>query len=887
MTLVDRGSRLRFPRLVVVLVVLGSLAVFIPQESRAASGGAQGLVAIRKWRPTIVPTAPDAYNLSVQVYPESATRRLYAVGMGDGFIGAYNLDTLHPLAPGLQLTGSPTAVLADGPTGGLFVALRDATTRPQLRFVLAHGSSLENLGGVDLGAALAGQEVNGIYRPPAGAVLYLLSTPFGAGGLRTGGGVTITEVDIRRPESPAVGWSTPLPSCLAASRAGGATAAAIGYASDALYFGCANPGPLSTPGPPLPRGAARLRLSGSPLEGPTPAPPVDAFELFPRDGDFASGQSYWDPGSKRLTMAALSAGAATTYVFDARTNAYVGNISTGKNLVVQAGINVLTGRYYAATGSPLFGLVAAETRATPASQGTNFPEFARDEKKNPIDGAPMGVDHVGRRLFLRYNLTTEAGRGEFLIVEDRLPEYLPPPPVDPDINTVDMPEAPGKTEATFASAAQGYGSRFRQIGGEQTLEGNITMVGADFLNSSPVGRGTRELRGAWLTHLAVLNTEAGASAISLDRDRSNTQGDLNRAHAPKPDEWPPDFSLPVGPDPFQPVVGWPVGDAYCADFGGEAATGSALNSEVKCDSNERLATAKATFSGATIGEIGVSSSSFESKAYVDAKDGSVSTVTARANGISVLGGRLQVREVTATATAAARGRKGTTRAEWSREVKGVSIDGELKCDAVCDPQAVVNAVNSALGGKVIVAFPTAEQFASDGGYEAIVKRPAAHALEEVLLNGEGNDRLFVPSMVIVVAEDGPKPARTRLDLAGVEAEAHYGIAPLAGFEPDGDGGSGIVDSLLGSGSLGGAEGGPLFGLPPSTGTGGPGIDLDGTEAAGSPRGVADAAGRLIWNGLRGFLRLFPIWALLLTPIYLSARRWLLLQRAQLVSGGTS
>jgi hypothetical protein len=833
------------------------------------------------WRPTVLPTEPTVYASSVQLFPEPAMRTLYAVGMGDGFVAAYNLDSLAPIGPGLQLVGQVKSVLADGPTGGAFIAMTDTAQKPVLHFVLAKDGKVTDIASLDLSAHLVGQEVVGLYRPPGSHLLWLLSNVFGSGGLRAGGGITITEYDVAVPEQPPVySWSMSLPSCLAPSRSGPGTPASMGYANKAIYFGCANPGPFSTPGPPLPRGAAMLSLNSDPATGRTTP---GTFRLFPRDGDFSSGQSYWDPGSKRLTMAALSAGSATTYVFDATTNAYVGNISTGNNFVKQAGINILTGRYYAATGSTLFGLLAADVRATPASQGLNFPAFGNDAKKNPIDDAPMAIDPVTRRLFLRYNLVSEGGGVEYHIVEDRLPVYVPPPTADPDANTDDVPEVQGKTDATFAGATQGYGSRFRQIGGEQTLEGNITMFGADFLNNSPVGRGTRELRGAYLTHLAVLNTEAGASAISVDRDRGNTQSDLDRAHAPRPDQLPPDFSLPGGIDLFQPVVGWPIKDAYCADFGNEPKSDDSENASVSCDEGKHAATANALFSGATIEQLGVQSSTFDSKVEVTPANGMVSTITSTAKGITVLDGRLQVRQVISHATARAHGRTGTTKADWSREVQGVSLDGKLLCDTQCDTNAVAAAVNSSLGGKVVIDFPVAEQFASPRGYEAIVRRPAGQQLAEILLNGEDQDRLFVPGMVIMVAEDGPKAARTRVDLAGVEAEAHYGISKLDDGAGGDDGTS--LNSLVATGGLGDSGGAPLFGLSPGAGGGTPGLDDGGRPRLGGGGGLVNDAGRLIWNGLRGLTDLLPIWAMLLVPIYLSARRWLLLQRSRLVSGG--
>lgn len=871
-----------------IVVLLAAALTTVPGAHPVRADEEQGLVAIRKWAPTIVPTiGADQYLTLVQVYPESATRRLYAVGIGDGFVGAYNLDTLEPLGPGLQLGGQVHVVAADGVTGGAFVSWFDGTRRPYLDFIVANKGTLAKLATTDLvttSPQLAGHDIVGLYRPPGSNVLWVMSGVLAR--THAGNGISISEFDITDPTKPAKWhWTTPLPNCPAPVLSGDGTMASMGYANKAIYFGCSNPGFGSAGVAGVPRGAARLSLDRNPRLGRT-AP--GAFLMFARDGEFSTGQSYWDPASHRLTMAALSAGVATTYVFDADTENYVGNVSTGKNSVVQAGVNAITGRYYAATAASNFGIVAAELRATPATQGQAFPSFGPPSNFVAVSNSTLGVDSLGKRIFVRYGSVggTDSGKAYFVIAEDRLPTYVPPLPADPDINTSDVEESEGKTESAYAAAGQGFGSRWRQIGGTQTLEGNLSQVGADFTGQAPFGRGTREIRGADLNHLAVLNNESAASAISVDRDRGNTQGDLDNTHAP-PDVLPPDFAFPPGVDPYQPVAGWPVEDAFCADFGGEPKTESVDNASATCDQAKRVSTASATFAGGFVNGIGVGNSALESKAHVDNKVGASSKVTSVARDVSVLAGALQIREVSATATATARGRKGTAKATWERAIYGVTINGQRQCDQQCDPRQVFDAVNTAFGGKVTVLFPQPTITATPGGYEATVRRSEGHQLEEVLLNNEYTDRLEVPAMVIMVVEDGPKASRTRIELAAVEAEARYGISVIGGGDGGIGGGEGTLLDALTGGLLGSDDAqSPL--APSVTGGGGTGGDLGGgVTPRNTGGGALSDAGRLIWNGLRGMARLLPIWAVLLAPIYLSARRWLLLQRERLVSGGTT
>lgn len=877
--------------------VVGLLACTLGPLWTSSTGAQEvGLVVLSTWKPTVLPASnPGQYQNTNQLFIEAATRRLYAVG--PGFVGVYNVDTLQPLGPGLTLAHTNiTVALPDSRNGAVHIATWDPSHLWIDTVSLKDGVPVV-LSTTDLSTQLPNEQIVGMARFPGSPNIWVISEKNNTRGPGLAAGSTITELNAAQADKPmTINWTKPLNDCLRPMRSNTGTNAAIGYVPDpekagsgALYFGCANPTALSALGAPVPRGAARLTVTGSPLQKTTPGD----FRLFPRDGDFVSAQSYWDPVSHRLTMAAgSSGGGATTYVFDAESDTYVGNISTGNNFVKQAGINPVTGRYYAGTASKLFGVVAADVRATPVTQGRNFPSLASSDI-GTLDDAPAAIDPVTNRVFLRYS----GNKGvEFRVVEDRLAPYIAPPGADPDENTVDVPEAPGKTEATFGSSVHGFGSRIKQIGGESALEGNFSQ-GADLGQNLPIGRGTRELRGAYLNHLGVLNQEAGASAISADRDRDNTDSDL-RKHPTWPEqlgeqpEWPEnpelvpeDLNMPGPPNPFEPVAGWPVKDAYCLDFGGQTTTVTESGSTVLCDQGQKYATAGSTFHGFSANNFSLGSSSVASSARVTSAKGSVSSITATAEDISVLAGAVKIDQVIGSASATAHGRKGTAATTWDRKISGVTVNGVKICDANCDPNAVADSVNSSFGGKVLVTFPTPAQSASPGGYQALVRRSVREQLEEMLLNEQRSDRLEVPTMVITIVEDSVKPARTRLELAAVAAESLYGISVLgADGGIDGDDSLGTLDDALSSSGLDDFGGTPLFGLPPSAGgTGGGGTR--NPRIGGGSGGLADGAGKLIWNGLKRTAALFPIWAVLLAPVYLSARRWLLLQRGRLLAGG--
>jgi hypothetical protein len=270
---------------------------------------------------------------------------------------------------------------------------------------------------------------------------------------------------------------------------------------------------------------------------------------------------------------------------------------------------------------------------------------------------------------------------------------------------------------------------------------------------------------------------------------------------------------------------------------------------------------------------------------LDPVRGAVSTVTSHAENISVLGGILRFGEVRASATAWAHGRPGTSGTDYKPVIKRVSLAGQELCSDTCSTQ-VIDTINQQLAGRVRVSVPVPGRLASNGGYQATVARRSADQIEEIVLNEQPNDRLELPAMVITVYGDAAKPARTVVELAGAEVEARYGITALSSrFDDIDDPGSGALSSIIGSDLAGGSGPSPFFGLPPGEQPfGASPVGISNSDGTGTPASALSTAGRLIWNGLRS-LKLVPVWAFLLVPIYLSARRWLLLQRTRLLAGG--
>jgi hypothetical protein len=842
------------------------------QTGSPQAGAAEApLAAIGEWKPATLPpgVAPGtpAYNnymKGVRSFIDSGSRRLYTYY--PGWLAAFDLDTLAPRGAGRTFTGVANMAYPDPQSGTFFVAIGQTGVGGTLRldqFVSAP-TGLELVSSIDLTAQLPEKQIVGISRLASSGRMWLVSERVGrTTGYQLGGGVTITELNINPlGQAPTHVWSTELPDCFSPMRTTEHVNAGLGFVSsrNALYFGCGNgKAPLDDLSPRVRRGVARLSLHGDPRNGPTTPPTTADFAIFARDGDYSDADSFFDPGSDRMLFTALGGGGSVALVFDARTELYVGGIATGGNKVKQPGFDPTIGRFYA--GGLNIGILVTDVASRPLSQGLSFPEFQGDSS-NPIGASPMAVDTMTRRLFVKYD-----GAEVYRIVKDNLPPYIPPPDLDVDANTTDVEEEEGKTRSTFSSSAQGFGSRVRQVGGVASLA--INYGGRDTRQYGVEG-GTREYRAAYLDSLALANSEASAAAISFDRDAQNTQGDLEKT---KPNNESP------------PAVDWPYKGASCFDFGSQPKDSVTVDdSVVSCDADGHRVDASSTSRPMSSALFTVDSGALTSGSRLDATKGVVATANSNARGISFLNGVLRIGNVESAAQAWAKGRPGTAGSDYTRVVRDVRLNDQPLCAQQCDTNALAAQINSALAGRVHVSFPTPDPTVrgSKGGYQAVVRRSPDEQVQEIVLNEQPADRIEVPGMVVTIFEDAQRPSRTVIELAAVEVEARYGISVAGGDGGFDDGGDGTAGPLFGLGPLED----PYLGGPAGTPLNSPGLTSNSPRGrAGGGNGVLTDTGKLIWNGLKGSLKMIPIWAVLLAPIYLSARRWLLLQRASLISGG--
>jgi hypothetical protein len=802
------------------------------------------------------------YACSLQIYAEPANRLLYAYQ--PRWLAVYDLDSLRQIAsldpgPFVPTLAYPDALTGDlimaaqVPPGGVATAVRTADTPALKRFGL-RGGRLQMLGSADLSPHIGpSNRVLGGFRAGTSSRFIVLTSPSGAG-------LSIAELDIASLDSGAVAldWVQDLShACVPISHAGGPAGLVFAPETQALYFGCGAAGVFGNYQAPEGAGVGKLSLNGNPADGKTAA---GAFQKFVHSGDFTSGDSAADPVSGRVLITGFTsgAGAVTAYVFDGRIDRYVGQFGGGATPFAAVGFDSVRGRFYGHSQQTSVGLVASDLRPTPVSLGLSYPVLAT--RANGIaSGGEVVIDPPTHRVFLRYSDDASLVR----VVVDDEPTYLPPADPDPDASTTNIEEVPGKTNATFSGSVQGYGVRYRSLGGAQNLVFNVIHP----LN--PGDADFRELRGAYVNDVLLANEEASASVIASDAD------DTTKSE-------------------FGGATPWPYSPAQCSDFGNSPQKKSAEGSEVDCAAKDHVVRMSSTIDETGASGFSVQRAATTAEIKRDPLKGMVSTITSSASGIAIGVGTaspIHIGQVLVRTTAYAKGRPGTARSTFERTVSEVTVGDNTVCPNVCDKKQLAALLNTASAGRIRIELPEPDKVSypngSRGGYQSIVRRDQAEQLEAMYLENQAPDRLEVPGMVVTLIGDSDRTSRLVMQLAGTEAEARYGISGSGGDT----GGGGLSDS---------SEPLALFDptAPALDGTGGafgdvgtsPSGALSGAPGIGSslPGGsVAAQVGKLIVNGLRRAGALFPVWAVLLAPIYLSARRWLLLERQKLVQGGQS
>jgi hypothetical protein len=563
---------------------------------------------------------------------------------------------------------------------------------------------------------------------------------------------------------------------------------------------------------------------GAPLVRTTPTLPDRLYPLH-------------DPGSGRVLL--LTEGPANgdaVWVYDPPEERFAGVIASGlppsrdPAASIYFGIDERSGRVYFLSSA---GLLVADVRRSPLPAGVSFPILVRD-RRYPIGAPPGPFIAVAPRL--RRVFVPVAAEQGWVVYEDDVPAPPDPPAPDPDRGTADVAETPGRTGRVFLGAAGAYGAHLLLTGGVRRLL--LNQPGIDELcdeTISPVPARVREALGGCVGEqlfspgnrellVAPSRVEVGsesgavaeASAARFSSADSATNADLRRAGACLAE----DLGARAGRPPPSPYLetcravyealgaagldprsgtrgpdgaGFPVPGVSCQDFGGGASRARRSGqvsrpatmvgtASVACDAaastGEGAARAGIAVPGGGGAPLLAVAEATSSVRAVLTPQGIATTVAAVAAGVRI--GDVTIGRVATAVTTVAHGRTGTAAVAFSRLISDVHGPG-IDC-LRCDPEAVVAALNRALGLRVRARLPEAMELASPRGFQAVAVKDPAQRDSDRTMNDD--DTFEVAGLELVLYNDGSF-GRSRLvvHLAGVRAESRYGIFLLPEERP--------------------------------------------------------------------------------------------------------
>lgn len=575
--------------------------------------------------------------------------------------------------------------------------------------------------------------------------------------------------------------------------------------------------------------------------GPGGIPLPNGEEVFSGPPDALAALA--DPETDRISIVTeVTAGGAgtgqTLWTFDGRASRFVGAVGMSLGLVginAAYGIDPGTGRvyavipnqsvqkragsndYFSATG----GLLLVDARLTPTPQALAFPEFARPSQAR-IWVDPATPSRPARLVFRRalsdegegvepdcqvpypaswrgYNPPQVCEQDEpfYTVLEDNVPVAEGVAFRDQDRFTVNVPEQPGVTDASFEGTGGAYAARVRFVGGLR--ENAASLCTPD----------ERELTVGWSREAELTTVNARAKAVGLAID-STTDADLdapaqrcgNRTET-QAEQFDEGFSA------NRPRVDTAVecsGDGKNDDRY-ELPNASSITADANCKQSEMLVTSAARTSVADLAKLGIEQAAGvkfgEATSKVTVTKQPDKGIVVRAEAvvrnieIPMPDGTapLRISSARAIVESWSNGRPtAQRRVTFERIICGVA--GSSFTEGACfrsqdDPQfkSMVADVNRRLGGKIAIRIPDPDPDllrGSDGGYIAGLQKTVADLVDDQLLNGDSS--LEVPAIEIVrYADTDDSKVRQIIRLAGVRAATTYGIFLLpngSGFPPD-------------------------------------------------------------------------------------------------------
>ena len=246
-----------------------------------------------------------------------------------------------------------------------------------------------------------------------------------------------------------------------------------------------------------------------------------------------------------------------------------------------------------------------------------------------------------------------------------------------------------------------------------------------------------------------------------------------------------------------------------------------------------------------------------------------------------IGGVVHIGHITSTATSSAKGSPGTTHATYERHFSKVSMPG-YSCDDNCNPQDVVDNANHVIGPKFVFELPTYAAVRTPRGALASVLREPWQHQQDVAINDQSQTESQVAALRVTQVNDNTTASREVFEFAATEADSNYAIYAVDNFDDADLSTPAADDGPTASGDLSAPAAGTDSALGQAT-------DATLTEPAANHQ---DTDGgnliqrflrrlghglRLLFTGKHHTLLNLALWALLFTPVFLSARRRYLLR----------
>lgn len=675
-----------------------------------------------------------------------------------------------------------------------------------------------------------------------------------------------------------------------------------------------------------------------------------------------------DPAGERLFLG-VNDGGETVWGFDGPKGRFVGIAGIGPAENRALGIDPANGRVYALTpnqqASPDVvlpgGLFAVDGRLTPVPQALRYPEFhgvtqglsirvlsategkpalvfARRAMQWEADGQNTCDPNVGRQQCDNVGINHEPeypGTGHRVIVPDDLywmviedPVLVTRQPVPDDLDrlTVDVPEQPGVTDASFEGVGSAYAFRARLIGGLLPYsEGQCVPDDREIvLGTVQEARLTTFEAAARVSGIAfneALAQDLVEPATRCDRLPGSNEGGTRifpqtnndnverqyaggqkaadarlsepsrEARAARPAECTDDGEAAGGPVSF--AGGKASGKATCRRS----------QETVRAEANMRWSQ-PAALGSYDLGTISVASAEsavtasrqpgagvvIEASAVVRGVEIPLGTATAELMKSAPAGARtnldaIRISVARSEARVWSNGRPSAgSRATLRRAVCGVSGPGLPEGPGTCatdDAQlrALVDRINVVLnesrsGWRVYLPEPDPDLArGSRLGYVSGIQKPAPDRVDDQLINGDFSYE--VPALDIRRIADSPQYRRRQIySLAAVRASATYGLSLLAEGRP-----------LVDDGSLDDVGALPFDPSSPTTAVLSTGIGADDFRAGPGARPLVaiEALGNRIFGLLTRPVKetglASAVWLLLALPFFLAWRRGALSQSA--------